>query len=125
LHHKYGRGGTLRVGRDASTHVAVDLGVGLAAPEGFHFLSSDLGVTVRFCDHCRVTPLLVGNAGLLLEEEWGGPWFGGAVGLDARIGAHDSLSLTVRAAVHDGQNGPTTLAVAWTHRFGRRQGGVQ
>jgi hypothetical protein len=122
LHHEYGRGGTLRVGRDVSRHVALDIGFGLAGPEGFHFVSSDLGLTVRLCDHCRVTPFIVGNAGLLLEAEWGGPWFGGGAGLAVRIGAHDSLSVTVRAAVHDGKNGPTMVAAVWTRRFASRQG---
>jgi hypothetical protein len=125
LHHTNGRGGTLRVGRDVSRHVAVDLGVGLGAPEGYHFLSSDLGVSVRFCDHCLVAPFVVANAGFLVEAEWGGPWLGGGAGLAVRVGARDHLSVTVRAAVHDGFSGPAMVAAGWTHRFGRGQASVQ
>src|SRR5262245_42929955 len=121
LHHSSGGGGGLRVGRDLSRHVSLDIGLGLAKPEGAHFASSDLGLTVRLCDPCPVPPFLVVDGGLLAEakweEPWVGPWVGGGAGLAVRINARDSLSVTVRAAVHDGFNGPAMVAAGWTHRF--------
>ncbi len=119
LHEESGPGGGLRFGRDLARHVSLDLGLTLAGPEGFAFGTLDLGLTLRLCDQCRVTPFLVGNTGILGEAEWGGWWFGGGGGLAVRIAPHDSLSITGRFAKHDGEPGPGTLVVGWTHRFGK------
>jgi hypothetical protein len=99
--------------------VSLDLGLALAGPEGFAFGSTDLGLTLRLCDQCRVTPFLVGSAGILGEAEWAGWWFGGGGGLAVRIAPSDSISITGRFAKHDGEPGPGMVVVGWTHRFGK------
>jgi hypothetical protein len=119
LHEESGAGGALRFGRDLARHVSLDLGLALAGPEGFAFGSTDLGLTLRLCDPCRVTPFLVGSAGILGEAEWAGWWFGGGGGLAVRIAPSDSISITGRFAKHDGEPGPGMVVVGWTHRFGK------
>jgi hypothetical protein len=79
----------------------------------------DAGVEWRACPSCRVSPVLGGGGGVLVEGdgEYGGSFARATAGIEAFLAPRLVLRATVQAGTHDGQGGPHLAALGLGWRF--------
>jgi hypothetical protein len=100
----------VRVGRYLDRRQAVGLTLGAAgggADAGYATLA--LGLELQLPGQPRITPILGGRAGLLLEEGFGGEVLEANAGLAYRIGTGKWLRVSVHVGRHSDADGPNSI----------------
>jgi hypothetical protein len=81
----------------------------------------DAGLRIRLPTGRQTAALLSAGSGLLIEEDYFGPFLRFGVGLEWRVSARTALSATFEGGSHDGKDyGPHLLMFGIERRFARR-----
>jgi hypothetical protein len=87
---------------------------------GYPYLGIDGGLDARFPVRTRMSVLIRGGTGLLLEDGYFGFWRYGA-GIELQLSARNRMTITYQRGAHDGRDiGPHLLMVGWERSVRRR-----
>jgi hypothetical protein len=105
-----GPAAAVRLGRylDQAGVVAATLSIGGAATNAAYG-TLEVGLELQLPGRPRITPMIGGRAGLLVEGEFAGEVFEGTAGLAFRIATGQWIRLSAQVGSHGGVRGPHAL----------------